>query len=175
MGADNAAPPWLDEIALGVLRGDGAPRREAYAMVPDVVTVAGVPLHLRTKVWRDYSPRIVSRDDEVTTHPVVIGVGVAAPAPAEVPPLRLERVAVFCLDEAWTAVLRRTERFTGRESSLRASAGDGPDPPQHHPFDPANPVVWATGVTVDVVVQLRDESGRRHLVRAGDQRLRLTS
>lgn len=173
MGADDAAPPWLDEIALGVLRGDGAPRREAYAMVPDVVTVAGVPLHLRTTVWRDYSPRIVSRDDEVTTHPVVVSVGVAAPA--EVPPLRLERVAVFCLDEVWTAVLRRKERLTGLESSLRASASDGPDPARHHPFDPANPVVWATGVTVDVVVQLRDETGRRHLVRAGDERLIRTS
>ena len=76
-------------------------------------------------------PRIVSRDDEVTTHPVVVGVGVQAPAPAEVPPLRLERVAVICLDEVWTAVLGRTERLAGLKSSLRAGAGDGPDPAPH--------------------------------------------
>jgi hypothetical protein len=175
MHVRGAAPPWLDEIALGVVRGDGAPRREAYATVPDVATVAGVPLDLRTTVWRDYFPRIVSREDEVITHPVVVGVAIGAPAPAEVPPLRLERVAVFCLDEVWTAVLGRTERLAGLRSSLRAGAGDGPDPARHGPFDPANPVAWVTGVTVDVVVQVCDETGGRHVMRAGDQRLIRTS
>jgi hypothetical protein len=160
---------WLNDLKLGLVleSGSGAPRSQAFAGMPDVVSIEGVPVGIRVSLNRDYMP-MVGR----IGHPLVAAVTVFAVAPATLPSLlQAERIAVFCGDEIWAAPLAERMRLEPG-SKFRVVARYG-RPEQRLDgsaiSDDRKP--WTVGAVVDVLVQLRDQVGHTHLLRVADQRI----
>jgi hypothetical protein len=118
---------------------------------PTVVTIAGKPLVLETFLWRDFMP--ISPPDG---RPLIAVLRVKAADGTTVPSsVRADAVWVVFGSEVWAA---RTAEERSRDETApfyEAIARNGPK--------------WGPGVTVDVVVRLRDNAGQSVLLRAPDQ------
>jgi hypothetical protein len=144
----------LTGLLVGCRGGPTAPEplpAPELRAAPTVVTLAGKPLVLETFLWRDFMP--ISPPDG---KPLIAVLRVRAADGTAVPPgVRADAVWVVFGGEVWTA--REVEERARDETApfYEAVARNGPK--------------WGPGVTVEVVVRLRDSTGRSVLLRAADQ------
>jgi hypothetical protein len=124
---------------------------------PTVVTMEGKPLVLETFLWRDFMP--ISRPDG---QPLIAVLRVKTTDGSAVPPdVRADAVWVVFGGQVWAA--RAAEESARDETApfYEVVARNGPK--------------WGPGVTVEVVVRLRDGAGRSVLLRAPDQLVHRTA
>lgn len=125
------------------------------AAAPTTVSLSRKSLSLGTYLWRDFQP--ISPPDG---KPLVAVLHVTTDDGTNVPAsVRADMVWVLYGTEIWTAVPQERPRFE-TAPVYEAAAHDGPK--------------WGPGVSVDVIIRLRDDSGRALLLRAPDQPIRTT-
>ncbi|WP_229068452.1 hypothetical protein [Actinoplanes sp. DH11] len=126
----------------------------AGGAVPETVTVAGATVRIEAYLWRDFMP-ICPPDGQ----PLIASVRILAEPAALPATLRADRIVVVHGGEVWVAPL--VEEYPGsREAAgFQVVARNGPK--------------WDPNVTVDVVVELRDE--QRYVVGASGVLIHETS
>ena len=123
---------------------------------PEVVSLEGVAVHLETYLWRDFQP--ISPPDG---KPLLALVRIKGAGGTVLPAtLKADSVWIVNGELAWVASLREEQPRGPDLSFFEAMARDGPK--------------WGPGITVDVVVRLRNVSGQRVLVRVGGQMVHRT-
>jgi hypothetical protein len=124
--------------------------------------LAGFTYRLETYLWRDFAPGPETTAEgkpmiavlKVTMHDAT------AAFPAGV---TVDRMWVLNGDQVWRTVPREEQPrgSSGRVDTIEAVGRDGPR--------------WGPGITVDVIVRLRDASGKTVLLRAAGQPIHRTS
>lgn len=123
---------------------------------PTRVTLAGTTLTLGTELWRDFMP-IAPPDGR----PLVVVLRVRTDDGSTVPAtVRADTMWVVFGSEIWSGVPEEQRSRAETAPVYELVARDGPK--------------WSPGVTVEVVVRLRDASGRGFLLRAANQLIRRT-
>ena len=118
---------------------------------PTVVTLAGKPLVLEASLWRDFMP--ISPPDG---QPLVAVLQIKAADGSAVPSsVRADAAWVVFGDEVWATPVAEEQARDETAPFYEVVARDGPK--------------WGPGVTVEVIVQLRDGVGPTVLLRAPDQ------
>ena len=117
---------------------------------PTQVRVDGYNLVMDVYLGRDFMP-VSPPDGKPLVAVLRIKTADGRPFPAGV---NAEHVSVVYGDQVWTAPTRQ-EHPSQQQGTLEVVARDGPK--------------WEPGATVDVVVYLRDASGRGYRLRAPDQ------
>lgn len=111
---------------------------------------------LQTSLWRDFMP--ISPPDG---KPLGVVLQVTTEDTVEVPAaVRADLVWVLNGGENWSAVPREERPRSETSPVYELVARDGPK--------------WGPGITVDVVIRLRDADGRTFLLRAPKQDIRGT-
>lgn len=132
------------------------PGAAELASAPTAVTVAGKSLRLETFLTRDFMP-ISPPDGKPLGGVLRIRTADSSGVPATV---RADMVWVLNGSETWSAVPREERSRSETAPVYELIARDGPK--------------WGPGITVDVVVRLRDAAGRSFLLRAPNQDIRGT-
>jgi hypothetical protein len=123
---------------------------------PTRIALAGKILTLATSLWRDFQP--ISPPDG---KPLVALLQVRTEDGSAVPAtVRADTVWVIFGTETWSGVPQEEHSRVETTPVYEIVARDGPR--------------WGPGVAVDVVVRLRDASGRGFLLRATNQLIRGT-
>lgn len=148
-------------LLLGAALGCGAdpagprplPAPELRA-APLTVTLAGATLALETSLWRDFQP-----SSPPDGKPLIAVMRVRTAGGSPMPPaVRADAAWVVYGDRVWSAAV--AEEYPREASSFEVVAREGPK--------------WGPGVTVDVVVRLRDAGGATALLRATAQPIHRT-
>ncbi len=144
-------------LFAGSSKPDDYPREELLA-APQSVTIEGKVLNLGTYLWRDFMP-ISPPDGKPLKTVVKIKTQSGGLLPAG---LKANKVWVINQDKQWSGALEQAGRelpsATLTEMELVASGGPK----------------WEPGTRVTVVVELEDEAGNTHLIRAADQPIHRT-
>jgi hypothetical protein len=126
------------------------------ASAPTRVSVAGKSLTLATSLWRDFQP-IAPADGR----PLVAVLQVKTDDRSDVPrSVQCDTVWVLNGAETWSAVPREECSRADTAPVYELVARNGPK--------------WGPGISVDVVVRLRDAEGRPFLLRAAKQVIQAT-
>ena len=149
--------------ALLVLDGCGGssptaptPGATELAAAPTAVTVAGKSLKLETFLWRDFMP-VAPPDGQPLLASLQVRTADGSDVPATV---RADMVWVLNGSETWSVVPREEKSRSNTAPYYEVMARDGPK--------------WGPGITVDVVVRLRDAEERAFLLRAPGQMIHRT-
>jgi len=152
-------------IALGVLlvgcsqiideTGPGPLPLNQLLSAPDTVTVNGQELVLRTTMWRNFAPIAPPDGDPL----IAIMWVYSADSTALSPGLSADAAWVVNEGQIWDTYFTDEPPPSDvlRPYRLYNVARDGPK--------------WGPGITVEVVVRLRDADGNSHLLRAPEQRI----
>ena len=125
---------------------------------PATANLAGQALTLEAYPWRDFQPGPGSSPDG---RPLIVSVRVQAAGGAAVDGgVRADTMWVVYGDQAWVAPAVREQPRAATAPDLEVVARGGP--------------MWGPGAYVDVVVRLRDASGRAVLLRAPNQLIHRT-
>ena len=120
------------------------------------VQIAGSEFRLETYLWRDFMP-IGPPDGQ----PLIAVLRIVTTDATRIPEgLKAEKVSITHQGEVWTAAVKQEYPST-EPGVLEVVARNGPK--------------WGPGVTVDVVVRLRDARGQTYWLRAPDQPIHRTS
>lgn len=122
---------------------------------PSRVTIGGSELKLEAYLWRDFQP--VSPPDG---KPLIAVLRVRTADGGRLPDgIRVDQVSIVYNDDVWSAPVE--EEFPSAQPSvLEVVAREGPK--------------WQPGISVDVVVRIRDAEGRVYWLRAADQPIHRT-
>jgi hypothetical protein len=123
----------------------------ALAGAPTQVTVSGKTLTLTTNLWRDFMP-ISPPEGKPLVAALQIRTGDASHVPSEV---TADMVWVIHGDALWSATPREDRTRAETSPVYEVIARDGPK--------------WGPGISVEVVVRLRDAAARSYLLRAPKQ------
>ena len=119
------------------------------------VTIGGSELELEAYLWRDFQP--VSPPDG---KPLIAVLRIRTADGGRLPQrIRVEQVSIAYDNDVWSAPVKE-EYPSAHPSVLEVVAREGPK--------------WQPGVSVDVVVRIRDMEGRVHWLRAADQPIHRT-
>ena len=149
----------LAGVLLGCSSDPAGPRpRPAPELraTPVRVTVDGTALLLESYLWRDFQP-----SSPPDGKPLIAVLRIKSADGSEVPQgVRADAVWVVFGDDVWAAPIAEERPRGAPAEGFEVVARDGPK--------------WGPGVTVDVVVRLRDAAGRTVLLRAPDQPIHRT-
>jgi hypothetical protein len=141
-------------FALGMAACSGqtptspAPVASQIATAPTQVAVSGKQLRLTANLWRDFMP-ISPPDGKPLVAILQIRTDDASPVPAAV---SADMVWVIHGGDLWSTTPHEDRARAETSPRYEVVARDGPK--------------WGPDVSVDVVVRLRDGSGRSYLLRA---------
>ena len=149
-------------LAAVLLGCNGSPTAPAPLPVselraaPTVAIVAGAPLRLDPDLWRDFMP-IAPSDGRP-----LIAVLRVTPADDAAVPAQVHADAAWVVfgDQVWATRVAEERPRKATAPAYEVVARDGPK--------------WGPGVSVDVVVRLRDGAGHAALLRAPGQRIHRT-
>ena len=160
--ADAARAVWagiLSLLIVGAVPGcedsPSAPSASDLRQAPESVAVGGKMLRLTTEIWRDFMP-ISPPDGKPMVARLVVSTSDASPFPSGV---GVERTWLFLGDQTWETADLQPESQQPGAPSLAVVARDGPK--------------WGPGVTIDVVVRLKD-SQTTYLLQAREQPIKAT-
>ena len=157
---------WLVGLATLLLAGCGSeltrPRLSPFELVTpselarvraatDSVTAEGALLRLSTYLWRDFMPVAPSDGGPLSA---VLRI-TTADSSAFPPALRADAAWILNGRDIWATWVRETRQRLPGDPALEVSAEGGPK--------------WGPGIEVDVVVRLRDATGRASYLRARKQ------
>jgi hypothetical protein len=123
---------------------------------PTSTVLAGHTLTLRASLWRDFQP-ITPPDGKPLVAVLQVNTDNGSAVPSTI---RAELVSVIYGTQVWSSVPQEERARVETAPLYEVVARDGPK--------------WAPGVTVDVVVRLRDGNGPASLLRATNQLVRAT-
>jgi len=127
------------------------PRQSDLAQAPTRVVLAGKSFALHALLWRDFMP--ISPPDG---KPLVAVLQVRTEDGSEVPAtVRADMVWVLNRADAWSTVPREERSRNETAPVYELVARDGPK--------------WGPGITVDVVIRLRDAGGPESLLRVANR------
>lgn len=160
--ADAARAVWAGILSLlivgavpGCEESPSAPSASDLRQAPESVAVGGKMLRLTTEIWRDFMP-ISPPDGKPMVARLVVSTSDASPFPSGV---GVERTWLFLGDQTWETADLQPESQQPGAPSLAVVARDGPK--------------WGPGVTIDVVVRLKD-SQTTYLLQAREQPIKAT-
>jgi len=134
----------------------GAVSASDLTTAPTKIVLAGKTLILGTSLWRDFMP-IAPPDGKPLVALLQVKTGDGSSVPATV---SADTVWVIHGAQIWSGLLQEERSRAETMPLYEVVAREGPK--------------WDPGITVDVVVRLRDASGRAFLLRATDQVIRGT-
>ena len=132
-------------VVAGCQTAPSEPDPTGLRETPTSAIVAGQPFALSVDLWRDFMP---------AAPPDGRPLAAVVRLPENLTTVRVERIWVIFGDQVWGADAEQvpgTQDWVGR---------DGPK--------------WGPGIRVDVVARLREDNGRRVLVRAADRLIQRT-
>lgn len=141
--------------ALACGSNPSAPSAADLRQAPESVVIGGRTLRLTTEIWRDFMP-ISPPDGKPMVARMVISTLDGSPLPSGV---SVDRAWLFLGEQTWETGNLQPESLEPGAPSLAVVARDGPK--------------WGPGVTVDVVVRLRDHEAA-HLLQARGQPIQAT-
>ena len=160
--ADAARAVWAGILSLlivgavpGCEESPSAPSASDLRQAPESVAVGGKMLRLTTEIWRDFMP-ISPPDGKPMVARLVVSTSDASPFPSGV---GVERTWLFLGDQTWETADLQPESQQPGAPSLAVVARAGPK--------------WGPGVTIDVVVRLKD-SQTTYLLQAREQPIKAT-
>jgi hypothetical protein len=127
--------------ALGCGSSPSAPSTSDLRQASESVAVGGKTLRLTTEIWRDFMP-ISPPDGKPMVARLVVSTLDGSPFPSGV---SVERTWLFFGNQTWETADLQPEFQQPGAASLAVVAREGPK--------------WGPGVSVDVVVRLRDSQG----------------
>lgn len=148
----------LPVLSLGFSRSSQKTDLNTLLSAPEVVEIGGQKLKMETYLWRDFMP--MSPPDG---KPLKASVAIL---PLDGKPIaaNLDAVRIWVIKdkEIWQEQLQGVGRNLPAMGQLRFEkmADNGPK--------------WETGIAVTVVVELRDQSGQKWLLKAADQKINRT-
>ena len=142
---------FLLNACVGTSPTAPTPRQSDLAEAPTRVVLAGKSLALHALLWRDFMP--ISPPDG---KPLVVVLQVRTEDGSEVPAIvRADMAWVLNGADAWSTVPREERSRSETAPVYELVARDGPK--------------WGPGITVDVVIRLRDGGGPESLLRVADR------
>ncbi len=135
--------------------GHTTPTAADVSAIPQRIVVSGESLMLETYIWRDFMP-IAPPDGRAMTAAISIKTVSAEPFPSNVD---ADSMWVFNNSQTWETAFTDEARPSDPHV-LSKVARDGP--------------LWQPGAVVDVVVRLKDNSGKTWLLRAANQTVQRT-
>ena len=130
--------PTTDPVLAGNLR-----------QAPTSVQVGEATLHLSAYLWRDFTPG--PQMSPVNGSPLMGTFTIATQSSTIYPPVTFDALWVINGEEIWTAKLEDNPLVDPMPGTILKIARNGPR--------------WDTGITVDVVAQVRLADGTKRLIR----------
>lgn len=128
-----------------------APKLSELQAAPEAIVVAGSAFSLKAELWRDFMPVAPPNGQPLAVVGQLCTLDKAVPAN-----LTIDRVSVVFGTEIWTAAIDHVVEVTSTTCGAQFVAAGGPK--------------WGPGVTVDVIVRVREGGpGRTFLLRAANQ------
>jgi hypothetical protein len=156
---------WLDQHGAPTIQKVDGASLAALRAVPMRVSVSSTTLRISVYLWRDFQPRVSLRRDFQPAsppdgQPLIAVVRVRTVAEALLPEISAGRIAVIRRGQAWIAPMVEENPYSRGDSRLEVVARNGPR--------------WGPGILVDVILELRDSSGKAHLIRVPDEEIERT-
>jgi hypothetical protein len=146
---------WLDQHDAPTIQEVDGASLAALRAVPLRVSISSTSLRISVFLWRDFQPTF-DRDG----HLLIAAVRVSTVAEALLPEISAGRIAVIRRGQAWIAPMVEENPYSRGDSHLEVVARNGPR--------------WGPGILVDVILELRDSSGKAHLIRVPDEEIERT-